>query len=365
MPRSDPRSASMLSIDSVFDRFWDHGPRKAVEDLLLARFAEQLALAQRAKAFHERLHFDVKGSARLRQGDLEELPIVSKQDLRALAPDDLLVDPSEPFHMVRTTGGTTGVPVPIFWTYGDWRALVEALMRFCPRGLLDEAGGRVWNGYNQSHVSGPAFDDLVRALNGTPIPRQHGASDREALGAIERMRASALVITPQSGSGKGGSLEDLLAEDPSFLARLRIRTLLVSSTVLRSDLLAEVREQGVTSIVNFYGSTEAPPAAVSCTVDPTTFHLAQGHVLVEVVHANGRQVASGERGAVLVSRVARATSNGLAPAGGTQLLRYAIGDTALYIDEPCACGRSSARIKDIERVANVEDKLRGGCERWE
>jgi phenylacetate-CoA ligase len=366
MTGNDHRSPSTVTISSLFDPFWDYGPRASVDDELTARFAQQLESVRQTKAFCERFQRSERRiGSRLRRADIEALPVLTKQELRTLAPDDLLVDPSAPFYMVRTTGGTTGSPVPIFWTRDDWRALVQALHRFCPRGVLDDGGRRVWNGYNQSHVSGPAFDDLVRALDGTPVPRQHGGSDREAIAAIERMRVSALVITPQSGSGKGGSLEDLLAQDPHFLARLRIRTLFVSSTQLRPDLLEEVREQGVTTIVNFYGSTEGPPAAVSCAVDPTVFHLSQGHVLVEVVNANGQQVASGERGSVLVSRVAAATSSGLAAAGGTQLLRYAIGDSALYVDEPCACGRSSARIKDIERVANIDDKLRGGCERWE
>lgn len=366
MTGSEPRSTSSIETGSLFDPFWDYGPRRAVDAALAARFAMQLLSAKQTNAYRERPHFSsVSLDAKLRREDIEALPMISKHDLRALSPDDLLVDPSARFHIVRTTGGTTGSPVPIFWTRDDWRALVQALHRFCPRDVLGEGPRRVWNGYNQSHVSGPAFDDLVRALSGTPIPRQHGASDREAIAAMERLHVNALVITPQSGSGKGGSLEDLLAEDPQFLARLGIRSLFVSSTQLRPDLLEEVREQGVTNIVNFYGSTEAPPAAVSCEVDPTAFHLAQGHVLVEVVHASGRHVASGERGTVLVSRIAAATSAGLAPAGGTQLLRYAIGDTALYIDERCACGRSSARIEAIERVAYVDDKLRGGCERWE
>lgn len=366
MNSSDPRATTTHEISSLFDPFWDYGPRRAIDSALAARFAHQLDSTRQAKAYAERFYQRApRVDSRFCRADVESFPMLSKLDLRATAPDDLLVDTATPFYMMRTTGGTTGAAVPIFWTRNDWRALVQALHRFVPRGLFDEGSRRVWNGYNQSHVSGPAFDDLVRALDATPVPRQHGASDREAIQAMERLCVSALVITPQSGSGKGGSLEDLLAEDPYFLARLKIQTLLVSSTRLRVDLLQELREQRVTNIINYYGSTEGPPAAVSCSADPTTFHLSQGHVLVEVVDESGRHVTSGQRGTVLISRIASATSTGLAAAGGTQLMRYAIGDAALYVDEPCACGRSSARIMDIERVAYLDDKLKGGCERWE
>ncbi|MDB4974951.1 MAG: hypothetical protein JWN48_3292 [Myxococcaceae bacterium] len=358
-------SSAAWNPESVLDPFWDCGPRAQVEKQLLWRFSQQLQTALQTRAYRQRVAPHAQQERPWGREELEALPLLTKHELRALPPDDLLVEPGAAFHMVRTTGGTTGSAVPIFWTRNDWRALVQALLRFCPPLTSSEPGLRVWNGYNQSHISGPCFDDLARALNATPIPRQHGASDRDALAAIERMGATALIITPQSGSGKGGSLEDLLMEDSGFLARLRIRTLFVSSTALRPDLLEEVRQQGVSTIMNFYGSTEAPPAAVSCAHDPTVFHLSQGHVLVEIVDAQGRHVRHGERGSVVVSRIAAATQSGLAAAGGTQLLRYAVGDTALFIDEPCGCGRSSPRIRDVERVAYLEDKLRGGCERWE
>ncbi|MET0343813.1 MAG: AMP-binding protein [Polyangiales bacterium] len=351
---------------SFLDPFWDDGPRAQVERELLALFQRQLAVATRARAFVGRVPAELlRARGPLGRDEVEALPLLTKQELRAYLPDQLLVDPTDTFHMVRETGGTTGRPVGVFWGRSDWTAFIEALQRFAgPLGRLGK-GFRAWNGYNQAHVSGPCFDDLIRAFGGTPVPRHFGASDREALAEIERMRAEVLVITPQSGSGKGGSLEDLLATEPGFLARLRIRALVVSSTLLRPDLLEEVREQGVTTVINYYGSTEAPPAAASCEASPTTFHLTQGHVLVEVVHPDGRQVRSGERGAVVVSRIGASDGVSVRPSSATQLLRFVVGDTALFIDEPCACGRTSPRIADIARVTDVEDKLRGGCERWE
>lgn len=361
-----PVAAAHPRASSFLDPFWDDGPRAQVEREVLGLFQRQLAVASRARAFAGRIPAELlRARGPLTRAELEALPLLTKQELRAYLPDQLLTDPAETFHMVRETGGTTGRPVGVFWTRADWTAFIEALQRFAtPLGQLVR-GFRAWNGYNQAHVSGPCFDDLIRAYGGTPVPRHFGASDREAIAEIERMRAEVLVITPQSGSGKGGALEDLLAAEPGFLARLRIRALIVSSTLLRPDLLEEIREQGVATVINYYGSTEAPPAAASCEASPTTFHLTQGHVLVEVVGTDGKQVRSGERGAVVVSRIGASDAAGIRPSSATQLLRFVVGDTALYIDEPCPCGRTSARIAEIARVADVEDKLRGGCERWE
>lgn len=377
MVQVEASSTSELSSHSFLDSFWDYAPREQVERQLLTLFRRQLSTAIRARAFRTRIPSALLSpTARFTRAEVQGLPLLSKRELRALGPDDLLPVPDMVFHMVRGTGGTTGLPVAVCWTIADWSAAIQAIQRFCLPLQRLRPGWRLWNGYNQAHVSGPAFDDLARALGGTPIPRHYKLSDSEALEEIERMRADALVVTPQSGSGKGGSLEDLLAAGPHFLARLQIKALLVSSTPLARDVLEEVREQGVSTVINLYGSTEAPPAAISCEADPLMFHLSQGHVFVEVVNADGQHVQSGERGFVVVSRIGSVDTRGsgleqttdgatLQPSLGTQLLRYVVGDTALYVDEPCKCGRTSARIRDITRSTNVEDKLKGGCEQWD
>ncbi len=350
---------------SFMDSFWDYGAIADVESEVLERFRRQLLVAVHAPALRSRIPAELREANRpLTRADVERIPLLSKVDLRALKPQDLWAEDGESFHLVRGPGGTTGEPVTMCWTHRDWVTLTHAMKRFC-KPLAGLGPLRVWNGYNQGHVSGPAFDDLVRSLGGTPIPRYFKASDRDALRDIERMRANALIITPKSGSGKGGSLEDLFALDPNFLSRLGIRALLVSSTQLEHEVLQEVREQGVVTVINFYGSTEAPPAAVSCEIDPTSFHLTQGHVLVEVTGFDGRQVRSGERGMVVVSRVGAEERGCIGPAGGTQLIRYVIGDMATYDEQPCPCGRTSPRISHIVRFQGLEDKLKGGCERWE
>jgi phenylacetate-CoA ligase len=357
--------ANRGSVNSFGDPYWDYAPRAEVRELLLSRLDAQLRAASQTTAFRHsvsRLLQETRGS--ITQQPFETLPLLTKTQLRAIPPDDLLVNPRGPFHMVRGTGGTSGQPVSVFWTRADWIAFTQALYRYSAP-LRQASPRRFWNGYNQGHVAGPVFDDLVRALGGTSIPRHFRSTDAQALADIERVGADALIITPKAGSGKGGSLEDLLAIEPSFLARLRIKALIVSSTPLDAELVEEVRQQGVEAIVNYYGSTEAAPAGASCEADPTAFHVSSGHVFVEVVDAHGQQVSSGTRGRVVVSRIGAESESRLSPAGGTQLIRYLNGDSVVYDEEPCRCGRTSPRLGAIERVTELEDKLKGGCERWD
>jgi phenylacetate-CoA ligase len=365
-PDGNP-SPFLASVRCFFDTRWDRAARPDVEGALLERYRQQVHFAAGRTAFWRgRIPGDLLERPRLRRRDIEAIPIIDKQDLRFLAPGELLPDPSATFHLVRGTGGTTGPPVYFSWTEGEWRAATETIARFL--GRLDRFRPlRSWNGYNQGHIAGPSFDEVVRFLRGTPLGRHFRCSDTQAVEEIGRLRANMLILPPGSGSGKGGSLEDLLAADPHFLRRLEIRAILLSSCTLSDDLLEEIRRNGVDVIVNLYGTTEVFPTAVSCELDPRALHLSQGHVFAEVVDKAGHHVRSGESGLVVVSRIgARAdTPWGIGVAGGTQFFRLAVGDRATYVDEPCPCGRTSARLSNIERVHHAEEKLRGGCEQWE
>ena len=80
-------------------------------------------------------------------------------------------------------------------------------------------------------------------------------------------------------------------------------------------------------------------------------HLHPGNGYVEIVdEKTGRPVGDGQRGLVAVTAFRR----------GSRFLRYLIGDEAERVDEPCACGRATSRLRGIRRVLDVQ-RLRGGC----
>jgi len=350
-------------LRSCADPGWDFGDPRDNNAQLLELVRNQCHHAFRTVPFWRS---KLRAAAELDPArfDIKRIPLTFKQELCVLSPYDLLPTEAGPFHMCRGTGGTTGTPTNVFWTSADWTAAIQAICRFLEP-LTQLRPLVAWNGYHQGHAAGPSFDDVIRALGGTPLPRHFRSRDVDAVEEIRRMRANVIVITPQTGSGKGGSLEDLLAEDHSFLSRLQIKALLLSSTSLTFELLEEIRRQGVSTVVNLYGCSEAFPAAISCPADPLTFHLCPGPNFVEIVDDAGMPVQAGERGLVVVSRVAAVSGQGLGVSQGTQLLRYAMGDSAKYIEGACACGRTTRRISDIQRVMDHGDRLSGGCEQWE
>ena len=80
-------------------------------------------------------------------------------------------------------------------------------------------------------------------------------------------------------------------------------------------------------------------------------HLYQGFIYTEILdERTWRPVRSGERGFVAMTGLRK----------GSRFLRYLVGDEATFVDELCTCGRRSPRIKDVQRILDLE-RLRGGC----
>lgn len=305
--------------------------------------------------------------------DYAGLPVLRKETLRKLGPYGTLpkwltqtqtVQGDERVYLNRGTGGTTGDPTAMFWTYADWQANTESILR-----MMSEITIRhpliAFNGYNQGHIAGPAFDAAIRMLGGITIPRHFNATDNMAVRQLENYRANVLIATPQSGSAKGGSIVDLLNADTNgYICGDNIFMIIHSSTPMTDDLLAELDELGIHHVVNIYGSTDAFPTAINCQVDRHSMHITNGHIYLEVVDDSGQPVKNGERGHVVVSRIGSSAGSRIDVSKATQLFRYLVGDDATFIDEPCKCGRTTAKIKDIRRVEYLEDKLTGGCEVW-
>jgi phenylacetate-CoA ligase len=342
---------------------WDKGEYGILYSFLLSLLQQQILYAADHCPFWSTRLKPFKNQT-LDEKTLAEIPFLTKNDLQIRNAMDFVATENFPFYIVRQSGGTTGTPAPLFWTKGDWHAAILAVCRFVePLANYRPLVG--WNGYNQAHVGGPSFDDVLRELGGVAVPRHFKSDDLAAIQEIERFKAKVLVLPAKSGTEKGRSIEDLLVADASFLSRIGIKAVMVSSTGLDSDVVDEMKEQGVQHIINLYGSTEAFPSAISCEKNPLTFHLCQGPNLTEVVGPDGKGVKNGELGLIVVSRIGSETDTSIFPAGGTQLLRFIVGDEATLIDEPCGCGRTSPRIANIKRVLNIQDKITGGCQKWE
>jgi hypothetical protein len=140
----------------------------------------------------------------------------------------------------------------------------------------------------------------------------------------------------------------MLAAEPTLFQKLGIKWWIFTSTTPGRAFTDAAFRQGVTVVTRMCGSSDAGLFGVACPHDLRDFHVTSGHVHVEVVDSAGRSVPSGGRGRVVVSRFGGMSHDGAVTVNeGTQLVRLAVGDMATYVMQPCACGSTMPRLRDI------------------
>jgi len=211
---------------------------------------------------------------------------------------------------------------------------------------------RVFNGYMQSHLTGPLYHAALRRLGGIVFDRSHHPEELfSTLAQMELFDFDTLVLPEHTVRGKGVGLADLLNDDPTLLTRCGVRWWIGSSGTFDAASVRLAQQQGVVSVSNLYGASEFGLFAISCTQIPGDYHVAQGHVLVEVVDQSGGPVANGQSGRIVVTHLCGIADDGQARTHlGTQLLRLAGGDGATFLSDPCECGLTAPRLRNVKRL---------------
>ena len=90
--------------------------------------------------------------------DLANVPILTKEELRATSPAALLpIEARLELKINRWTSGTFGRPTVNFWSEKDWAALVASTARMVGRQAPMRAP-TVFSAYSQAHVTGPLYN---------------------------------------------------------------------------------------------------------------------------------------------------------------------------------------------------------------
>ncbi|WP_105167292.1 phenylacetate--CoA ligase family protein [Pseudoalteromonas sp. T1lg23B] len=271
-----------------------------------------------------------------------------------------------------TTSGSSGLrPKVSYYTRDDWEVLVTTGARMLASHIPFYKISRALNCFNGGHVGAKFQEDIFSTLGvsveGVHISRTTPEAVLEQLaisGAKELGGFNTLIIPPglpkgMQGASKGTNLDSLLEIDVDNIIGKNIRVILTSGTPREAPGLNlrqrvweanELAGQERTQFFEMYGFSESLPNAMDCEMNDG-LHLAPGPTFTEVLDENtGKHVKSGEKGFVAITGLRN----------GSRFLRYLVGDEAVYVDEPCKCGKTSPRLKNIERVKEIE-RLQQGC----
>ena len=270
--------------------------------------------------------------------DLQSLPIVDKQLLRAAGTALMSLDaPSDTVTI--NTSGTTGEPFEfrIDRSYDQWRKAQ----------------------YLRPYLStGRRLRDKVLRLSGRPKLHQPWYF---GFGLLRELRLDCAGDPADVLEAWQQFSPDILQSYPSALRALAHyclehdrplrpapRLVYTDSELLLPDTRALLERAFGISPIDIFGTFETDNIAYQCA-ERSGYHVTTDSVALEIV-ANGKPVPIGQEGEIVVTALRNHT---------TPIIRYNLGDIGRLSPEPCACGRPfpvlsvfTGRSNDLAVLAN-------------
>jgi phenylacetate-CoA ligase len=267
---------------------------------------------------------------------LPEIPFAVKSDLRAHYPFGLLAVPREALIRVHASSGTHGTPTVVGYTRSDldtWSDLMARSMTMAgvrPGMVIHNA-----NNYGL-FTGGLGFHQGGERIGATVVPVSGGFTVRQAL-LLGDLGAQVLVSTPSYAL----TIAQAVGDGGSDATALRLELGLFGGEPWTEGMRSEIERVLGLAAVNFYGLSElcGPGVATECLVARNGLHLQEDHFLVEVIDAaDGQRVEPGEEGEFVFTTLTKEA---------LPLIRYRSGDIGRVIEEPCECGRTTARLAGL------------------
>jgi phenylacetate-CoA ligase len=268
--------------------------------------------------------------------DLPRLPFTFKSDLRAHYPFGLLAVPRERLARVQASSGTGGKPTVVGYTPQDLEIWTEVMAR-----CLTGAGvrpGMVFhnaNGYGL-FTGGLGFHQAAERLGATVLPMSGGFTRRQVT-FLRDLGGQALAATPSYAL----HIAEVLREEGAGADDLALEVGLFGGEPWTEAMRRQLEDGLGLAAVNFYGLSEiiGPGVAAECREVRQGLHVQEDHFLAEVVDPEtGEALSAGEEGELVFTTLTKEA---------LPLLRYRTGDIASLTDEPCACGRTLARMSAV------------------
>ena len=265
--------------------------------------------------------------------DLDRLPFAHKSDLRENYPFGLLAVPREELVRVQASSGSHGKPTVVGYTRADlevWTELMARSMTMAgvrPGMLIHNA-----NGYGL-FTGGLGFHQGGERIGATVVPVSGGLTARQAM-LVRDFGAHVLVATPSYSLVIAQALQDagIAPEDNTLELGL------FGGEPWTEGLRTKIDSALGIKAINFYGLSEmcGPGVATECLTARDGLHVQEDHFLVEVIDpADGTPLPPGADGELVFTTLTKEA---------LPLIRYRTGDLGAVTIEPCACGRTTARL---------------------
>ncbi len=241
---------------------------------------------------------------------------------------------------IHASSGTRGKATIVAYTRADLAAWADC----CARALAAAGAGpgtvvHVAYGYGL-FTGGLGLHYGAERLGCTVVPASGGNTPRQAQ-LLEDLGAEILCCTP--------SYALAIADHVSEPARLKLRAGVFGAEPWTEGLREAIEGALGLTAVDIYGLSEVmgPGVSAECVEGRDGAHVNEDHFLVEVVDpGSGQPLPDGAVGELVFTTLTKEA---------LPLLRYRTGDLASLTREPCACGRTFARMSRV--LGRTDDML--------
>ncbi len=272
--------------------------------------------------------------------DLEKLPVISREELVKLQMAEPPFGGFSPREVITDRIFTS--PGPVYEPHLTERDPIWS------RGYSAAGFGKgdiVLNAFSYHMVAaGLTFHSGLRRVGATVVPS--GTSSTES--QVQLIRD--LGVTGYTGTPSFLMAIIKKAEEMGYRFRddFKVRKASFVAEPLQPSLREQFEKEYAIDTYQMYGATEVGDIAYECRAK-NHWHICE-EVIVEIVDpSTGKQVAPGQLGEVVVTRL-----NSL-----FFLFRFGTGDLSSLIKKKCSCGRTSYRLTGISGRVGEATKVRG------
>ncbi|WP_050697264.1 phenylacetate--CoA ligase family protein [Anaeromassilibacillus senegalensis] len=294
--------------------------------------------------YHERLQAaGVTGDKIKTLSDIQYIPFTTKDDIRDNYPFGMMARPMKDIVRIHASSGTTGKPTVGVYTQGDIDVWADLIARIAAAsGVTQDDIIQISFGYGL-FTGALGLHYGLEKLGATVIPASSGNTAKQLM-MFRDFGVTGLVATPSYALYLG----EMVKESPYPASAYKLRLGLLGSEGCTEEMRAQIEKNLHMFVTDNYGMTELGGPGVSGECELRCgLHFAEDHFLPEIIDRDTlEQKGPGEVGELVVTTLSRE---------GMPVLRYRTKDITRINYEPCACGRTHARMDKV--MGRTDDML--------
>lgn len=322
-------------------------PREMINKLQLERLKSTVAYCYNNSAFYNKKLSDAgifDGSKIKVLSDVQYIPFTTKDDFRDNYPFGLSCVSMKDVVRLHASSGTTGKPTVGVYTKQDLDIWSDCVARVAAAGgVTEEDVIQISFGYGL-FTGALGLHYGLEKIGATVIPASSGNTVKQLM-MLRDFKVTGLVATPSYALYLSEAVkEDLEHPLSDYCLKLGI----LGSEPCTPEMRDTIEKNFGIYVSDNYGMTElgGPGVSGDCC-ERKGMHFAEDHFLPEIIDTDTAQVlGEGETGELVVTTLTRR---------GMPVLRYRTKDITKITYEPCACGRTHARMS--KTMGRTDDML--------